>query len=561
MLEGSDHKKKDSVLVLRNENEELRQSLLRLQENYQELQHERNFYRVKVSELSEIIETRDLPGTLVQKSLQNAELAIQLDRLKQELLVANMTIQKLGEQREQNKKMLLELSGVVRTLQSVPVEYDHSSNDPLENVKTKVETIMEDRRLLVLRCQELEQENDQKQNRLEALEAQFHLLNSMNLAKMDIQDQPPIHFISRTSSEVSVGTMTSGITSKDLNRQSTRIFPKEDWSASQSPPRKLFQDQNVFRTPSKNLSMVQQSEVLSSTTASSTSHPSDLPKFPSPRSPDSKPSALEAPTMQSSYSSPEYISDDSDEIRRLQSELVKSNQQHQHFKQVCQTAFQKMKYVEQEFSQMTQKCDEAVAKRDELKKHLKDVIEQYKELNQDYEQAMEQLNGARSQIKTLEKNVDDLKREKESLEKYGAELLENDDGVTDDVEKLIAAYLVARNTIEALKGKITTAEHELEEAEKRRAGGDRNYRDAVAMNRKLQHERKILETRIEDAAEQLQLTKKEVQKYKEEAKQARRRLTSYMRKEGISPPLHPGNQLDDGLLLPRLAPFVENSYS
>lgn len=565
--------KDDPTLVLRNENEELKQSLLRLQENYQELQHEHNFYRVKVSELSEIIETRDVPEALVQKSLQNAELTIQVDRLKQELQMATMAVQKMGEQREQNKKLLLELSDIVRTLQSVPVEYKHTSNDPLQNVKTKVETIMEDRRILVLRCQELEHENKQQQNRLEAFEAQFHLLNTINMAKIDIQDHsvplpspssppPPVDFITRTPSVVSTGTKTSAITTHlDLDLQMIQQSQTNDDSVLQLPSKKVMQDQNVFRTPIKQKPLpVNDSDVVSCSTASCTSHPSDPQRFSSPRTPCWKPYKSESGSMHTTTSSPEFMSDNSDEIYRLQRELAETKQQHQHFKNVCQTAFQKMKCVEQEFTVMRQQRDDAATKRDELKAHLKDVIEQYKTLNQEYEQAMEELQNAKSHIQDLEKSVEELRKEKDALEEYGAEILE-EDGVADDVEKLVAAYLVARNTIQSLKEQLANTQRDLEEVEKRRAGGDRNYRDAVAQNRKLQHERKILETRIADAEEQIQMTKKEVLKYKEEAKQTRRRLTSYMRKEGIpSPSQTTSKAIDDGLLLPRLAPFFEKTY-
>ena len=127
--------------------------------------------------------------------------------------------------------------------------------------------------------------------------------------------------------------------------------------------------------------------------------------------------------------------------------------------------------------------------------------------------------------------------------------------------KLGAAYLKAQRTIKSLREKLESAELEVEQAQKRQANGGRNYRDAVAQSRKLQHETKILETRISDVEDQLQTAKKETLMYKEEAKHTRRRLTAYMRKEGMPIPAQqqPSTTFERSLMIPQLVTMTSET--
>jgi len=181
--------------LLRDQNQKLKSNLTELRESYDELKDECHFHKVKVSELTEIMTLKakdEIHEKLLSKSLRNAELSTEVDRLTMELKQATSCVQKLGEQREENKRMLLELSDIVRTLQSVKVDYRASQSKDsylssqelsLRNVKRKVETIMEDRRLLVMRCKDLEKQNKTNVAQIAALEAQFHLLNRQNSSR------------------------------------------------------------------------------------------------------------------------------------------------------------------------------------------------------------------------------------------------------------------------------------------------------------------------------------------------------------------------------------------
>lgn len=181
----------EGTALLRQERAELKHNLVRLQGDYDELVQEHNFYRVKVSELSEIMHVKGDEATkqLVTRTIQNAELSTELGLLKQELKMASAVIQKLETQREQNKRMLLEVDDIVHSLKSVRIDGhaettsdENSCSSSLMNIKAKVDAMMDDRRLLVDHCQALEKENKDKDDKIAALEALFHLFNSMNMA-------------------------------------------------------------------------------------------------------------------------------------------------------------------------------------------------------------------------------------------------------------------------------------------------------------------------------------------------------------------------------------------
>jgi DNA repair exonuclease SbcCD ATPase subunit len=531
----------DGTAWLRQANAQLKHNLVCLQGDYDELLHEKNFYRVKVTELSEIVQAKgdETMNQLVAKSIQNAELSTELDRVKQELQVASANFDKLGSQREQNKRILLELSGIVYSLKSVQVDYhqevrgtdDDSCHSSLMNVKAKVKAIMDDRRLMLDRCLDLEKENKEKDDKIAALEAQFHLLNSMNIAKSGAMGEPPsytpfppsaafyatsVSYCGRPVVEID---MLSVVSSKDepmeddLNTE-TSYMPilRRSGSSVQSPHKK-------------------KEDELSCMTEAST-----------------KPGSLSSGSAHhrvSSASSGDY------EVQSLRAQLAESKDRHQQFKQVCQTAFCKMKTVEQEFAELQAERDDAKHKHESLKTHLRDVINQYKTLNGEHEQTLEELEEAKSHMQKLEQNYKELMDDKQNLEEYGAEILE-EDGLADDTERLVKAYLTVRNTMKTLEDKLSCAALEAQEAEKRRASGGRAYRDAVAKCRQLEHEIKIMETRLAQTEKELDLSKKETLKFKEEAKHTRRRLTAYMQGKGIPAPEPMTKRTDTLQLMPEL---------
>lgn len=510
---------RDRAIMLSNENAELRQRLLETQERQEALEQERNFYRVKVSELTEVLQLKakeDYSKLAVTKALQNAELSSKVERLKQELDRVTALNQKMANQREQNKHMLLELSGIVKALQSVPVDYERANASradgaggkvSLQNVKLKVETIMEDRRLLVLTCQELEAQNKEKDEKLVALEAQFHLLNSMRNCTTEGED---LTTIGRTGSNVSAASKTSITTAGSLQEQQQK--------------QQMEIDMNVIRSlklPSK------QKDDTKSCATNSTASPTSASVSAAPLPLSSSP--LEVSTKEER---------DKTAIQRLQAELAEANRRYLHFKEVCQTAFVKMKDVEAEFSQVKEECQQAKNASEEMRHHVKDVIDQYKELKQEYDNVLKKLEEAKYEIKYLQKTVHELEAEQEQF----ADALEKD-GVSDnyvDHHKAAAYLKKARATIQSLQEKLAAAQQEADEAKKRVNSGGRQFRDAVAQCRKLKQEIKTLETRVNQAENDVQAAKKETQKYKQEAKQTRHRLTLMMKKDGT--PIPPAYQ-------------------
>ena len=532
----------DADDLLRKANTDLRNRLVRLHGEYDELVHEKNFYRVKVSELSEIVHSKgsDAMNQLVAKSMQNAELATEMGRLKQELQVASATIKELGSEREQNKKMLLELSGIVYSLKSVQVDYkpedpsnEGSCHHSLMNVKAKVNAIMDDRRLLVDRCQYLEKENAEKDNKIAALEAQFHLLNSINIGKNQVMGDtesrtpfPPMAAFSVTSGssarrpvvEIDMSSVKSPKDEpmdEDLVTESSyspRLW-RSDYDASGTSNNSAFTSTSAMEFDASYIrSPVKKKEDEISCVTEATTRPGSL----SPMSPYQR-----SLSMSSGH-----------EVQCLKEQLAESKYQHQQFKEVCQTAFSKMKTVEQEFADLQRECNEAKRTHEMLKKHLKDVIAQYKTLNGEHELTLEELEMAKSQMQELEQKCNELEDEKRQIEASGAEILEVD-GLADDTERLIKAYLIMRGKMKSLEQKLSLAEREAEEVEKRRASSSRAYRDAVAKCNQLEHEMKIMKSRLAQTEEELEISKKDTLRFKEEAKHTRRRLTAYMRGKGI----------------------------
>ena len=227
-----DEQKQQQLSSVHEENLRLKANLTRVQNEYEELRDESNYQRAKVSELSDIVTIQQISSTsppsppssfpsfsssnynnssnsnecgestvhnsLISKSLENAELSLTVDKLKIELHNSELKLGELQLQKRANNKLLLEMGDVVRTLNSVHIEYDSSSpssntgknnehlttqQTSIKNIKLKVEAIMKDRELLVRHCRELETETYDQQQKVKALEAQFHVVNTANISK------------------------------------------------------------------------------------------------------------------------------------------------------------------------------------------------------------------------------------------------------------------------------------------------------------------------------------------------------------------------------------------
>jgi hypothetical protein len=530
----------DKLQVVRNENNELRQSLAKNQEFYEELKHENNFNRAKAVELKELLEIKGMDQVfekLMTKSLENAEFALQIDKLNMELNRSNTCVENLGQERDGHKKMLLELSDVIRTLQSVDIDYKamdpsdsylRGQDIPLKNVKRKVEAIMADRKHLVSRCQQLEEENIQKDEKIAALEAQFHLLNSMNISDRSADEESGT--ISRTS------TQDSDANSRTSSQEGSRNISRTSTQDSDTISRSSFQnDRNgIERTLSQDAPKYDDGRhyrmkkpwrddvsVVSGGTAPPSEDEDSRYERKNHRSDEAScVSGATNPASGASCISSIHMNnistfDDSEEVERLKNELAEANERHEKFKQLCQSAFSKMGNVEQELEESKRAFQMTASKRDEYKTNLRDVITQYKQLHDEYDLTIVKMDAmADAQVEHKERAAEVLMEE----------------GLAGNVDDLINSYLRAGEKIVTLERKLAAAEREAEAAEQKKEVGDRKIRDAVAKHRKLDQEKESMRSKVSNAEEQMRSAKKEARKHKEEATHARRRLTTFLRK-------------------------------
>lgn len=330
---------------MQQENQALRQKLARLQSDYEELHQDSKFHQAKVGELSEMVLKKSSWGgkhdqeALIEKTKANAELQVKVHQLQAKLKEGESQLELLNREKNENKRLLLEMSDIVRTLQSVQINYDISSvndNDnisylsaqqsSIKKIKLKIEAIMSDRSLLVRRCKELETESCQQENKIKALESQFHNLNNMNLVNKggivlgdDIATQPTIH----ASTSYSISTKQSG-------------------SAVMSP-------------------------------------------FHSPAGPATDEDASMDSCMD--HSILKLKQQHQEELNRVQQENER--------------VYEQLDSLKEQLSDCTEEMEDAVIKRDEYKETLRDIITQYKDLHTEHQAANEELKKLKDDVQTL----------------------------------------------------------------------------------------------------------------------------------------------------------------
>jgi hypothetical protein len=221
----------EKLKVADDDNDSLKRRLQNKEDAYENLQEELNYKSARVVDLEQQCKEKSAKNTelwenvqarapgeveekLLIKSLQNADYSLLIDKLRLQEQEAASDMETLKKQcadakkenyklelkikaaiasrdrmiseRDGNKKMLLELGDVVRTLNRVSVTYDkqESSSDfpatsehSIKNIKRKIGTIEKDRQLLCRENESLQEENEEKNRKIAALEAQFHLLN------------------------------------------------------------------------------------------------------------------------------------------------------------------------------------------------------------------------------------------------------------------------------------------------------------------------------------------------------------------------------------------------
>jgi hypothetical protein len=181
-----------SVTTLHTRNQELEELVRHLQESNNILKDECKLNSAKVHELTEAFEAKQndvVEEKLLNKSIQNAELSMKLDDMKMELEKENRSILRLGEEREENKRLINGMSKVFVALHSAQLDEASTMDRPesdekitLDELEKKINDIMEDRERLVNSCRDLERENQVKDEQIEdlveALDSQSFIYDS-----------------------------------------------------------------------------------------------------------------------------------------------------------------------------------------------------------------------------------------------------------------------------------------------------------------------------------------------------------------------------------------------
>ena len=534
------------------ENRELKKNLGNLREDYQQLEYESSFNRIKATELQDIIamrEENDLQDKLVVKTLQNAEVNMEVQRLKQELAKANSCVLDLGKERDSSKRMLLELADIVRTLQAVEVDYETTSRESsylnsqdasIRNIKRKVEAMIEDRKRLISRCSELQNENRlksekyskleaesrQKSQKILALEAQFHLLNSANISRgsSDASDASVTSHLTE-----SVVSSISGSNIDNSQRMADTDNHKRPPVSPRRPPTKASADTHDIhdRDAKQKVHKTKQDEVSCASTA---------------------PESVSSTTMSSVNVGKVGTFEDSnlDEVTRLQAELDTEKLKYVRFKEICQSAFSRMGEVEDDLQKTKDALIATIKKRDVYKENLRDIINHYKELDGEHCEALDKIDLLEEELQIM---VDDnvrMENEMHRIEDQKKELLQIrqdakqqmlvaegiyvPEATEEGWDALVEAYRRSEERIKTLERKLELAKREAASIAENKEMADRKLRDAIQKNMNLENEKAVLEDRIILANEESRFSRMEAQRQKEEAKHTRRRLTAYVNK-------------------------------
>lgn len=577
---------------LQQENLHLRQRLALMQGEYEDLQDESNYHKAKVAELSDILghrvaaaaaATTTTPGgnnksghrggelllqeALIEKAAHGAALTLRVAKLQSQAKDRDVQIEGLIRERQENKRLLLEMGDIVRTLSSVHISYDTTTTTTassssffvggdgdgdgpataaatatgsaylgsqqvaIKKIKRKVEAIMSDRSLLVRRCRELEEETAEQQEKIRALEVQFHLLNSANLAK--------------AAAGGGVGGGDGGGGGGHHHHQYTTASPITATTAVDTPSSFSISTKATPMSPLRNCRHPndddddddEYDEYDDNDDAVSIGAAADQ----SMDSCETKGKMLLLREQQRAHE------EQRETLRREHEERTKELQAE------SERAYVRVGRLEGELQKAREDVEDAVIKRDEYRESLRDIILQYKDLHAEHEETTARLVAVQRSLDELE-NETQTRRELESeVERSVHHAVQ--EGLVANMDDVIAAYSRSVERIASLEARLETAENQADAACHQKDSGDRKFRDAVARSRKLEHERNQFQILLDKAREDTRKAKIEAQKEREEAKHVRRRLTLYMKSangNGSTSPPRPSSTSTRPLSIPDL---------
>jgi hypothetical protein len=180
----------------------LRKELCQMRNRYEEIETDRNFIAMKLSELQEVLKAYqddEVQQFLMEKSIKVADAALENACLRGQLKKLEKENQSLRQEREHENHKMLEMSGLVRSLQSTPYSEDDEEDDEtsedsltpekaldmtLKNLKMNIEGLEDERQRLAAKCKAqaqrirtLRAEKEQSDVKVEMLEELFRSLN------------------------------------------------------------------------------------------------------------------------------------------------------------------------------------------------------------------------------------------------------------------------------------------------------------------------------------------------------------------------------------------------
>jgi hypothetical protein len=188
----------------------IRNELCRLQVRCEELEQDRNYHAVKANELQETLEAYpadDIQETLMKKSLQIAEASMDVDRLHLHIRKLEAEVNIMKTEQETERVNMMDLSGIVRSLQSSCQESDEEEEDEklltpekaldmtLKNMKFQIEFLEDEGQKIALKCKSqastiatLKKDNELKEVKIGILEELFRSLNNEERSSCQAQE-------------------------------------------------------------------------------------------------------------------------------------------------------------------------------------------------------------------------------------------------------------------------------------------------------------------------------------------------------------------------------------
>eukprot|EP00980_Cylindrotheca_fusiformis_P002363 scaffold543_cov119-Cylindrotheca_fusiformis.AAC.30 len=174
-----------NVTGLHTRNIELENHVQELLERNSALRNESKLNAAKVLEFTEDVKAKQnniVEEKLLNKSIQNAEFLMKINDLSMELDRANSSILRLQKEREEHIRLIDRMGNVFVALHAAQ-DFAPTWKKPEESttvitvdeLETVINDIMDDREQLVKRCQDLERQNEEKDERIDGL---VHALDS-----------------------------------------------------------------------------------------------------------------------------------------------------------------------------------------------------------------------------------------------------------------------------------------------------------------------------------------------------------------------------------------------